>query len=102
MIGSRRTPEEELQDFARLQVRAGFLDSATLRAEVVSAVEAEMPGIDAMILARAWIAGAEAQLRRDAATWPRRTDHDRLLAVFADCEEHQVRVLAGVEDHWAA
>jgi hypothetical protein len=101
-IGQQRTPEDELQDWARLQVRAGFLDADRMRAEVVSAVEAEMPGIDAQILARAWLGGASAQLRRDAAEWPAETDFDRLQAVFTECCEHDVPVLQGVEDHWAA
>ena len=101
-IGAKRSPEDELQDWARLQVRAGFLDAGRMRAEVVSAIEAEMPGLDAGVLARAWLAGAAADLRRESATWPAETDHDRLQAVFAECAEHDVPVLQGVEDHWAA
>ena len=100
-IGQKRAPEDELQDWARLQVRAGFLDDETMRAEVVSAIESELPGIEADILARAWLAGAQAQLRQEAATWPDRTDYDRLQATFAECEQHQVRVLQGVGDHWS-
>ena len=34
-IGAKRSPEDELQDWARLQVRAGFLDEGRMRAEVV-------------------------------------------------------------------
>ena len=75
-IGAKRSPEDELQDWARLQVRAGFLDEGRMRAEVVSAIEAEMPGLDAGVLARAWLAGAAADLRRESATWPAETDHD--------------------------
>jgi hypothetical protein len=101
-IGSKRSPDEELQDYARLQVRAGFLDETRMRAEVVSAIEAEMPGLDATVLARAWLGGAQAQLRRESADWPAETDFDRLQAVFAECEEHDVPVLQGVDDHWAA
>jgi hypothetical protein len=101
-IGEKRAPEDELQDWARLLVRAGFLDDARMRSEVVSAIDAEMPGIEADILARAWLGGAMAQLRRDAATWSEQTDYDRLQAVFSECEQHQVPVLQGVEDHWSA
>ncbi len=101
-IGGRRSPEDELQDWARLQVRAGLLDEPRMRAEVVSAIEAELPGVDATVLARAWLGGASAQLRRESLAWPAETDHDRLVAVFAECEEHDVPVLQGVEDHWAA
>ena len=101
-IGAKRSPQDELQDCARLQVRAGFLDDARMREEVVAAIEAELPGLDATVLARAWLAGATADLRRESATWPAETDHDRLQAVFAECAEHDVPVLQGVEDHWAA
>lgn len=101
-IGETRAPEDDLQDWSRLQVRAGFLDGVQLKTEVVSAINAEMPGVDADVLARAWLGGASAQLRRDAATWPAETDYDRLQAAFAECEEHQVRVLQGIEDHRAA
>ncbi|MEP6814918.1 MAG: hypothetical protein ABI873_05160 [Marmoricola sp.] len=102
VIGERRAPEDELQDYARLLVRAGFLDDQPMLTEVVSAITAEMPGIDADVLARAWLGGARAELRKDAAGWPEQTDYDRLQDVFTECEEHQVRVIQGVEDHWAA
>ncbi len=103
-IGGKRPVDEELQDYARLLVRAGFLDDAQMRAEVVSAIEAELPdfAVDAPILARAWLGGAASQLRKDAALWPAETDHDRLQATFGECAEHQVPVLQGVEDHWSA
>ena len=101
-IGAKGPPEDELQDWARLQVRAGFLDEPRMRAEVVSAIESELPGVDATILARAWLGGALAQLKRESATWPTETDYDRLQAAFTECEEHDVPVLQGVDDHWAA
>ena len=101
-IGSQRLPEEELQDYARLQVRSGLLDEAELLADVVAATRAEMPGIDAEVLARAWLAGARSALRREAAGWPTATDHDRLRAAFAECTEHGVPVLEGVADRAAA
>ncbi|QIX26925.1 hypothetical protein ncot_10155 [Nocardioides sp. JQ2195] len=100
--GARRTPEEELVDFARLQVRAGLLSPEQMEAEVVEATRAEMPETDASIMARAWLAGARKDLAAEASTWPATTDHDRLQAVFAECSEHGVRVLQGVEDHWKA
>ncbi|WP_156393505.1 MULTISPECIES: DUF6891 domain-containing protein [unclassified Nocardioides] len=100
--GARRTPEEELVDFARLQVRAGLLSSPDMLAEVVQAIDAEMPGTDATILARAWLAKAGADLRSESGAWPETTDFDRLQAVFAECASHGVRVLQGVADHWAA
>jgi hypothetical protein len=102
---TRRPVEEELQDFARLQVRADLLPPEEQQREVRDAVAAEMsgmPGADADILARAWLAGARKQALAEQASWPAVTDHDRLEAAFAECEAHGVRVLRGVEDHWQA
>ncbi len=89
-------------DFARLQVRAGLLSSEAMLAEVIEATKAEMPETDASIMARAWLAGARKDLVAEAVTWPAATDFDTLQAVFAECEQHGVRVLQGVEDHWRA
>jgi len=99
---TRRPVEEELQDFARLQVRADLLSSEEQQREVREAVEAEMPGTEADLLARAWLAGARKQTLAAQADWPAVTDHDRLESAFAECEGHGVRVLRGVEDHWRA
>jgi hypothetical protein len=100
-LGSRDV-EAELRDFARLQVRAGLLTPEQQYADVRDAVAAEMPHTDAAILARAWLAAAGQDLQQVQAGWPEVTDHDRLRAVFAECAEHDVPVLQGVEDHWAA
>ncbi len=99
---TRRPPEDELQEFARLQVRAGLLDEEAARREVREAIDAELPGRDSDVLARAWLAGARRELAEEQAAWPDVTDHDRLGQVFAECEEHGVRVLQGIDDHWAA
>jgi hypothetical protein len=99
---SKRPIEEELQDYARLQVRAGLLDDPTALREVREAIDAEMPGTDAQILARAWLAGARKDLLAEQASWPAETDYDRLTAVFADLDRGGVAVLQGCEDHWAA
>ncbi|WP_109508834.1 DUF6891 domain-containing protein [Nocardioides speluncae] len=99
---ARERVEQDLQDFARLQVRAGLLSEADALREVVEAISAELPGIDAQVLARAWLAKARADLRGDQAAWPEVTDYDRLQSVFAECEPHDVRVLQGVDDHWSA
>lgn len=99
---SRRPVEDELQDFARLQVRAGLLPATDQEREVREAVAAELPHLDASLLARAWLAGARRDLLAEQADWPEETDHDRLQAAFAECEAHGVRVLQGVEDHWRA
>ena len=89
-------------DFARLQVRAGLLSPPDMLAELISAIDAEMPGTDATILARVWIAVAGKQLAAEAATWPADTDYTRLQSALAECDAHGVRVLQGVADQSAA
>lgn len=98
----RRSSEDELRDFARLQVRSGLLDDAGVLREVREAVAAEMPHQEAEVLARAWIAAARQEQAAAQASWPAVTDHDRLQAAFRECEEHDLPVLQGVEDHWRA
>lgn len=102
MAGNPDRVETDLRDFARLQVRAGLLDAAQMQAEVRDAVAAELPSTDADLIARAWLAAARKDLLVEQAAWPATTDHDRLQAAFAECEAHGVRVLQGVDDHWAA
>jgi hypothetical protein len=99
---ARRTTEDELRDYARLQVRAGLLPADEQQREVREAVLAEMPGTDGDILARAWLAAARQELIAEQASWPEMTDVDRLRAAFVECQQHGVKVLAGVEDHWVA
>jgi hypothetical protein len=99
---TRRTVEEQLQDFARLQVRAGLLDDEAALAEVTAAVAAELPGPDAEALALAWLADARRDLVAMQAAWGEHTDFDRLQEVFAEVETLGVRVLQGVDDHWTA
>lgn len=98
---ARERLEADLQDFARLQVRAGLLSEAEALREVVEAITAELPGIDSQVLARAWLAKARADLRTEQAAWPEVTDYDRLQLAFAECESHDVPVMQGVDDHWA-
>lgn len=100
MTTSTERAERELRAFARLQVRAGLLDEATQLAEVREAVAAEMPHTDPEILARAWLAAARKELLAEQQTWPATTDVDRLRAAFVECQQHDVKVLAGIEDHW--
>ena len=99
---ARRSTEDDLRDFARLQVRAGLLTPEQQYDEVSSAVAAEMPGTDSSVLARAWLAAARQELEREQARWPAVTDHDRLQDAWAECRDHDVPVLEGVEDHWVA
>lgn len=102
MSSSIERAERELRAFARLQVRAGLLDDAGQLREVTEAVAAEMPHTDPAILARAWIAAARKELVAEQATWPPTTDVDRLRTAFVECQQHGVKVLAGIDDHWAA
>jgi hypothetical protein len=94
--------EHDLRSFARLQVRAGLLAPDEMRREVAEAIAAEMPGIDADLMARAWLAAAHQELVAEQSSWPTSTDHDRLIATFADLESAGLVVLQGCEDHWAA
>lgn len=100
-LGSRDM-EQELRDFARLQVRADLSASDQQRADVAEAIAAELAGVDADVLARAWLAAAANDWRAEAATWQRPTDHERLQSAFASLEAAGVPVLQGVFDHWAA
>ncbi|MBE7324311.1 hypothetical protein IEQ44_06570 [Nocardioides sp. Y6] len=90
--------EAELRDLARLHVRAGLRSGDDLRATMVEAVEVQMPGTDADVLARAWVAAAQRDLAAEAATWSAPTDHDRLVAALDECRDHGVVVLVGVDD----
>jgi hypothetical protein len=98
----RNEAERQLQDFARLQVRAGLLDERAALAEVTAAVAVELPGSDAEALARDWLDRARRDLVAEQARWAEPTDYDRLQAVFGDLEAIGVRVLQGVDDHWTA
>ena len=92
----------QLREFARLQVRAGLLDEETCRHEVAEALTSETKDLDAVALARSWVAAERQQLRVDQALWIRPTDHDRLVAAFDELASARVVVLQGVEDHWTA
>jgi hypothetical protein len=96
--------EEHVREFVRSGVRAGLLTEPELYDEVVLAITAELPAraTEAGSLAGRWIAEFRAELEADQATWPERTDYDRLQAAFADLAAADVVVLQGCEDHWAA
>ncbi|RNL64149.1 hypothetical protein EFK50_06315 [Nocardioides marmoriginsengisoli] len=83
-------------------VRSGLGTPADVRRQVVEAVRADHPGLDAASTATDWIAEAEASWRAEAATWPETTDYDRLQAAFAALEAGGVVVLQGCADHWSA
>lgn len=92
------TIEDDLRTFARVLVQSGLGTPEERLADLTEAVLAEMPHTDAGILSRAWLAAADREWRAEAAQWAPGTDHDRTQAAFAECEEHDLPVLAGVED----
>ncbi|MPZ60427.1 MAG: hypothetical protein GEU93_03835 [Propionibacteriales bacterium] len=94
---------DELRDFARLQVRAGYLTEDESRAEVAEAVRAELPDENApeQVAAR-WLAECERALEAEQRGWPDTTDFDRLLVAFDDLRMAGIVVLPACEDHWSA
>ncbi|MGN0063131.1 MAG: DUF6891 domain-containing protein [Nocardioides sp.] len=95
---SADTIEDELRDVARLQVRTALLDPAGQLEALTSAVAERMPQTDPTIMARAWLAAARKDLVAEASTWPEVTDRERLERALAECEQHGVLVLSGVEE----
>ena len=96
--------EDHVRDFVRAGVRAGLLQEAPLRAEVVAVIRADLPerADDAETLADSWLAQARDQLRVDQESWPEANDYERLQTAFEEIELADVVVLQGCEDHWAA
>ena len=101
-VPDEQTKRQQLRDYARLQVRTGFLDSAALVAEVAEAITDELPGADAVVLAEHWLAEESAALSREQRFWPAMTDYYRLEAAFAELAFAGVVVLRACEDHWSA
>jgi hypothetical protein len=102
-MAERLTKTDELRDYTRLQLRAGILTGAALRADVLGAVRDEIPGHDdPAALVERWLDEAAAELAAEELDWPPLTDHDRLEAAFADLESAGVVVLRACDDHWAA
>jgi hypothetical protein len=91
---------DELLTYAWLLARSGHLDAAAMTAEVAQAAR-EDHGVDELVAPRL-VQQAQARVRAESATWPARTDHDRLEAVFAELRERDVLVLQHVDDHWTA
>jgi len=89
--------EAELRDLARLHVRAGLRSPDEQLEAMVEAVGTLMPGTDPQIMARAWLAAARRDLAAEGGAWEVPTDHDRLGAALAECEQHDVLVLPGVD-----
>jgi hypothetical protein len=93
----------ELSDFARLVVRAGYLNSAHVQAEVGNFVRAELDDdTEAEALTVRLVDEAERELAADQARWPDRTDNDALADVFADLRRRGFLVLEYCADHFDA
>lgn len=83
-------------------VRSGLGSDDDVRQQVIEAVRADHPALEAERVVPRWIAEAVAAWRTDAADWPTTTDHDRLQRAFDDLAERGVVVLQACPDHWAA
>jgi hypothetical protein len=84
-----------------VQVRAGYADPASVRAEVAEAAAQDLPpGNDPDALAVDLVDDAVAELELEQAGWPGRTDYDRLQDAVEELGGLGVVVLQAVEDHW--
>lgn len=83
-------------------MRSGLGSAEEVRGQVVEALRADHPDLDAESVAFRWIAEAAAAWRSEAAGWPSSTDHDRLQRAFGALTERGVVVLQACADHWAA
>ncbi len=93
----------ELSDFARLVVRAGYLNQARTLAEVGNFVRAELgENAEADALTVRLVDEAEQELAAEQGTWPDRTDNDALSEVFTDLAERGFLVLEYCQDHFDA
>ena len=82
---SKEQTSKELADFARLVVRAGYLNWAHTLVEVGNFVRAELDDdSEAAELTERLVADAQEQLRQEQTSWPARTDNDNLMEVLAD------------------
>lgn len=93
----------ELADFARLVVRAGYLNRARVQAEVGNFVSAELhDDAEAEALTQQLVLEAEAELAREQADWPDRTDNDALDDVLTELGQRGFLVLEYCADHFDA
>lgn len=93
----------ELSDFARLVVRAGYLNRARTEAEVGNFVRAELDDdVEADEVTERLVSEAEQDLAADQQRWPERTDNDALADVFDDLRGRGFLVLEYCQDHFDA
>lgn len=94
------TPEDEVRAFVRSCVRAGLLTHDELHAQVVEAIERQVPdhAAEADELATAWVGEAHDVLREDQRNWPEATDYERLQSAFEEMQLQDVSVLQGCDE----
>lgn len=97
-----RLEPDDLRDYARVLVRAGYLDRTTVVAEVAQAAREDHGLGQPETVASEIVAEVVQGVRTEQAGWPTVTDHDRLVAAFAELRTRGVLVLAYVDDHWTA
>ncbi len=83
-------------------VRSGLGSADDVHEQVVDALRADHPDLDADAVASRWIAESVAHWHADAEGWPETTDYDRLQQAFGALEHSGVAVLQGCPDHWSA
>jgi len=96
------TAPDELRDYARLLVRAGYHDPTLLQSEVAEAARTDHAVSDPEGAARETLAAAVDQLCAEQDGWPPVTDYDRFAAALDELATRGVVVLPYVDDHWAA
>jgi hypothetical protein len=92
----------ELRGLARVLVRSGYADHATITAALTEAVQEDAPSMDAASLVPLLIGEAVMDLDADAADWPATTDPDRLENVLTELERLGLVVVRYTSDHHAA
>jgi uncharacterized protein DUF6891 len=92
----------ELRGLARVLVRSGYADHATITAALTEAVREDAPSIDAAALVPLLIGEAVLDLNADAAEWPATTGPDRLDAVLEELRAQGFVVVRYTSDHHAA
>jgi hypothetical protein len=91
---------KELAQFARLVVRAGYLNRARTSAEVGNFVRAELDDDSgAGELTERLVTEAVAELAAEQAGWGERTDNDALSEVLAELAERRFLTLEYCQDH---
>lgn len=92
----------EVRDFARVLVRAGYLDQPAMAADVGEAAARDAGFRDPAAAGSELVAAAVEELAVEQSGWPAVTDHDRLVDAFTELRSRGVLVLEHVEDHWTA